>query len=146
MSMKKCLAICVVFFLVASLFGVVAGATRREEHIEKYTLTVEEPIGEGFIHIDDDKVNLVYTENYEKGTLIQLEAHPAEDYEFVKWQIDEEVYEEQNLNLTIEEDNEARVHFEKGTAYDHSRIDVENGETTEFDLDKFEKREEMNSL
>ncbi len=80
---------------------------------ERYNiLTVEEAEGEGDIYVDGELVEeFPSTEEYEDGTVVELDATPAEDFVFDRWTVDEDVYEESTINLTMDEDKTVQANF-----------------------------------
>ena len=106
------------------------------EDPEVYNLTLNEPIGEGTIEVDGEKVNeWPYNERYEEGTEIDLEAIPDEGYEFVEWTGDYEGTDEE-ITLTMDDDQEVTAHFAIKT-YDLS-VDEDGQGEVEIDPDEDE--------
>ncbi len=77
-------------------------------HFEIKTYSAEIDIeGEGSVEIEPDQAE------YEHGEEIELTPEPEEGYVFDHWVINGEVYEEETIEIEIDEDKEIIARFEK---------------------------------
>ncbi len=81
------------------------------EDEEKYELTVDIE-GEGTVLADDDEIEDGWSEEFEEGSNIDLEANPKEGWYFEKW-TDDHTAEERTIELELEEDIHVTAHFEQ---------------------------------
>ncbi len=78
-----------------------------------HTVKLLDLIGEGRVKIDDEILEVGETVKIESGKEVTISAEAAEDYQFQKWQInDEKVGSDKNLELKISEDKEIVAKFE----------------------------------
>lgn len=85
------------------------------EDPDEYTLTVDEPDGEGTVEVDGDEIGeneYPYTEDFTDGEEVNLYADPDDGWEFVEWTGDKESYDEE-ITITMDEDKEAKAYFEE---------------------------------
>lgn len=107
----------------------------------KYDLTILGPDDEGSILVDDDLIeNYPYSEEYEDGVKVDLEAVPSEGFDFVEWIGDIDLVKEPSMNQTyieMESDAVIKAEFEKET-YELEIISEEGGEVIEPGVGTFE--------
>jgi len=91
---------------------------RSQEEItavaEEYTLSVDMNV-DGTLLVDEDEVGLPYDAEYEEDTVVELEAIPDEDVEFIEWSGDVEEIEDPESNqttITINDDYSITAVFE----------------------------------
>jgi len=66
--------------------------------------------GEGGIEVDDEEVELPYSEDFERGTEVTLKALPDEGYGFDRWAGDYEA-EEEEITILMEDDMEITAYI-----------------------------------
>jgi len=85
-----------------------------EFSVGTYNLTIKEMKGEGNIYANEEAIEeFPYEQEYGKGSVITLEAVPAEDFEFDYWEVNEDTYGEKLIDITMDEDKEITAVFEE---------------------------------
>ncbi len=82
----------------------------REEILEAYSLEVSKE-GEGTIFIDEEEVGLPYTEEYDAGVEVKLEASSGEDWAFEKWVVNGMEHTASEITVTMDDDKLATAYF-----------------------------------
>jgi len=86
-----------------------------EEEVGEYQLTIEienEEMIEGTVKVDGDEVSDGWTEDYDDGTEVNLEAIPEGDWEFEGWgENDELLSEEEEIDIEMNEDRTITAYF-----------------------------------
>jgi len=86
------------------------------EEVDMYTLTIDID-GEGTVEVAGDAVEDGWSEEYEEGTELSLEAIAEEGWQFEEWTGDVEEYDE-DITITLEGDMDITAQFtEVGEAY-----------------------------
>jgi len=91
---------------------------------QEHTLTIEEPVGEGTVEVDDQEVTKwPYEEEYAHGTEVELEAVSDEGWYFDEWTGTDKTGEE--ITIMIEENKTITAHFEEDTTEPEGDFSIE---------------------
>jgi len=82
----------------------------EEEVVETYELKIN-IVGEGTVEVDGEEVEDGWTQEYEEGTDVMLEAIPEEGWEFDEWDGIDETGEQ--ITITMDDDIEINVVFQE---------------------------------
>ncbi len=106
-----------------------------EEEPDMYTLEVDKE-GEGTVRVDGVHYSLPYDSQYADSTEVELQAMPADGWEFDHWKVNDNTVADDNGSITVlmDEDKEAVAHF---TQRKHTlTVDSEGEGTVEVDGQK----------
>jgi len=127
--------------------------TAEFEETTEYELMIN-IVGEGTVEVDGEEVEDGWTRTFEEVTDVDLEAIPADGLEFIEWEINDEIYEQEIVNLTMDNDKEVTAHFEgEGDPLpptdpepEAGAEDVELGEDDEVELSVLVEHEEGHNM
>ena len=85
--------------------------TATPHFIELFTLTINDPVGDGAVKVDDVEVVTPYVDILEDGTIVTLLAEPDPDWAFVKWVVNGVEIFDAETDVTMTENVTATPHF-----------------------------------
>lgn len=98
----------------AGIKDVLVTAEVEVEEEPQFTLTVNEPVGEGAVSVDGvEIVDYPFTADYDEDTDVVLFATPAEFWEFDKWVVEGVEITDNPYTLTMDDDKVVVAHFEE---------------------------------
>jgi len=139
MQIRKYLGLGIIALLLLGSWGLGLGSSETiegievgiestlEEDTDEYTLSVREPVGEGTVEVDGQRIEeWPYVGVYENNTEVNLKAEAEENWGFNYWggDVTGSKRREYNITLEMDEDKDVQAYFGRKEL----KVNVQDGE------------------